>query len=339
MVELREQLGGLLRLEETYATRDYLVDLTVQREYCDFSTSQIGSSEDHGDSTTSLDWFATTEADGEEKIRNVASLPSMLASNSVSNTVITEQRVVVWREKICEWSYQVADHFDLTRDLVYIALNYVDRVCAASDTMELLRDKSRFQLLAMSALCLAIKLHGGMDTHAPGVESSIVETILHLGRGHFSAEELKAMEIDALQHLQWRLNPPTPQTFVSYIIELFPMEKMTEISEIALYAIELSVHDYYLIPSKPSVLALAALSNAAQMLGYSDAWMTDIMKDLLRQDEYEEAINIDSCKDRLNQLYANTGTKLEDFMDASSLVNRHHLDRTSREQSPASVIT
>ena len=233
----------------------------------------------------------------------------------------------------------VADHFDLTRDLVYIALNYVDRVCAASDTVGLLRDKSRFQLLAMAALCLAIKLHGGMDTHAPGVESSIVETILHLGRGHFSAEELKAMETDALQHLQWRLNPPTPQTFVSYLLELFPVEEKAEISDIALYTIELSVHDYYLIPSKPSVLALAALSNAAHMLGHSEAWMTDITDDLLRRDGYEEAINIEACKDRLNRLYANTGTKLEDFVDVSALANRNHLDGMSRERSPTSVVT
>jgi hypothetical protein len=223
----------------------------------------------------------------------------------------------------------VADHFDLTRDLVYIALNYVDRVCAASDTVALLRDKNRFQLLAMASLCLAIKLHGGMDTHVPGTESSIVETILHLGRGHFTAEQLKAMEVDTLQRLQWLLNPPTPQAFISYLLELYPVEEKTEINDIALYIIELSVHDYYLISTKPSVLALAALSNAARMLGNSNAWMNDIAEDLLRHDEYDETISIDACKDRLGRLFANTGTKLEDFVDIS----------TRGGKSPTSVIT
>jgi len=232
----------------------------------------------------------------------------------------------------------VADHFDLTRDLVYIALHYMDRVCAASDTAELLRDKNRFQLLAMASLCLAIKLHGGMDTHAPGVESSIVETILHLGRGHFSAKELKAMEVDTLQHLQWRLNPPTPQTLACYLLELFPVEEKSKISDIAAYTIELSVHDYYLIPYKPSVLALAALSNAAHMLGHSGAWMNGIVNDLLQRDGYEEATDIDACRDRLKRLYANTGTKLEDFVDVSSLTNANHLDGICSERSPTSVI-
>ena len=235
---------------------------------------------------------------------------------------------------------KVADHFDLTRDLVYITLNYVDRVCAASNAVELLQDKSRFQLLAMASLCLAIKLHGGMDIHAQGTESSIVETILHLGRGHFTAEQLKAMEVDALQHLQWLLNPPTPQSFVAYFLELFPTAEKTEMNDIALYIIELSVHDYYLISSKPSVLALAALSNAMRMLGRSDTWLSDIQEDLLRNDEYEEASNIAACKDRLDRLYANTGTKLEDFVDISSLdSNGNSFDEMCRELSPTSVIT
>lgn len=232
----------------------------------------------------------------------------------------------------------VADHFDLTRDLVYITLHYMDRVCTVSDTADLLRDKNRFQLLAMASLCLAIKLHGGMDTHAPGIESSIVETILHLGRGQFSAEELKAMEVDALQQMQWRLNPPTPQTFISYLLELFPLEEKSNISDIALYTIELSVHDYYLIPYKPSVLALAALSNAAQMLGHSDAWITGITDDLIHRDGYKETKHIDACSDRLHSLFTNTGTKLEDFVDVSSLANSNHLDGICQERSPTSVI-
>jgi len=354
MVELREQLGALLRLEVKYATRDYLLDLTSQDEYCDASTTatslQIGNCVDFGNSTTSQDQVvlsgekssppsstATTEV-AEEELKNSDTMSSSTTSSISRNTAITEEHAVSWREKICEWSYQVADHFDLSRDLVYIALNYVDRVCAASNTVELLRDKNRFQLLAMAALCLAIKLHGGMDTHVPGTEASIVETILHLGRGHFTAEQLKAMEIDALQRLQWLLNPPTPQDFVSYLLVLFPMEGKTEINDIALYVIELSVHDYYLISSKPSVLALAAISNAARMLGHSDAWMVDIQEDLLRHDGYEETVNIDACKNRLGRLYANTGTKLEDFTDISALNNSNNLNEICREQSPTSVL-
>ncbi|OEU21488.1 hypothetical protein FRACYDRAFT_163467, partial [Fragilariopsis cylindrus CCMP1102] len=114
-----------------------------------------------------------------------------------------------WREKICKWSYQVADHFSLSRQVVYIALNYMDRYCAASNEhiVDLLRNKNRFHLLAMASLCLAIKVHAT-------TESWIVDTILKLGRDKFTAEQLKTMEVDVLQRLQWLLRPPTPQVFI-----------------------------------------------------------------------------------------------------------------------------
>jgi hypothetical protein len=94
----------------------------------------------------------------------------------------------------------------------------MDRYCAASNevTVYLLRNKNRFQLLAMTSLCLAIKVHGelrmemdmddniitissdtgtairtswaGYITNAAAaaatatIESWIVDTILQLGR-------------------------------------------------------------------------------------------------------------------------------------------------------------
>ena len=207
--------------------------------------------------------------------------------------------------------------------------------------MELLRDKNRFQLLAMAALCLAIKIHGEVDTHIPGVESSIIDTILHLGRGHFTAEQLKTTEVDALQRLQWRLHPPTPQVFISYFFELYlHSEEHIELKEIALYIVELSVHDYYFVLSKPSVVALAALSNAAHMLGYMELWIINLQEDLrLRHSDYEETNKIDACRARLEKLYANTGAKLEDFVDIPSHNHNHnHMDEIRSELSPTSVI-
>ena len=198
-----------------------------------------------------------------------------------------------------------------------------------------LRDKNRFQLLAMASLCLAIKLHGGMDIHVPGTESSIIETILHLGRDHYTAQQLKEMEAEALQRLQWCLNPPTPQTYVSYILKLFPVEETSEINDIALYIIELSVHDYYLVSSKPSVLALSALSNAARMLGHTDTWINYVLDELLRNHDYKNDASIEACKDRLDRLYANTGTKLEDFLDISSLERNNQPSPTSVVDSPS----
>ncbi len=35
-----------------------------------------------------------------------------------------------WRRKICEWAFEVTDHFGFDREVVSIALNYLDRVIA-----------------------------------------------------------------------------------------------------------------------------------------------------------------------------------------------------------------
>lgn len=104
MVELREQLGALLRLEVTYATKDYLEGLTARSKDCDSSTSRNGNGEGVCFFTTLEDQVVPPGVG--DKISNDESLPSTAASTSGSNTVITEQRAVSWREKICEWAYQ-----------------------------------------------------------------------------------------------------------------------------------------------------------------------------------------------------------------------------------------
>lgn len=336
-------------LEVKYTTRDYLLDLETQEE--DQIDGSVGTSDEGGTShvacheqRSDLPTMATTQMVGNEfevtKSEGSSSV-SIIKSTATNSTPITEQNAVDWREKICEWSYQVADHFDLARDIVFITLNYTDRVCAASNALELLRDKNRFQLLAMATLCVAIKVHGEVDTNVQGAESCILDTILHLGRGYFTAKELKLMELEALQRMQWLLHPPTPQTFVTYFIELFQAEETVELNDIAMYIVELSVHDYFFASSKPSVIALAALWNASRMLGRSELWISDIQDDLLKHNEYEESANIDVCRYRLEKLYANTGTKLEDFVEVPVQRELGHAIRTEgvlMDKSPTSVM-
>ena len=43
--------------------------------------------------------------------------------SSASSSEINE----MWREKICEWCYQVVDHFDFNREIVSVAMSYLVR--------------------------------------------------------------------------------------------------------------------------------------------------------------------------------------------------------------------
>lgn len=92
----------------------------------------------------------------------------------------------VWREKICEWSYQVIDHFDFSREVVSISIHYLDRFLATRHC-----NKKVFQLAAMTSLFLAIKLY------EPGKLS--MESMIELSRGYFHVEQMVAMEMQILR--------------------------------------------------------------------------------------------------------------------------------------------
>jgi Cyclin, N-terminal domain len=91
-----------------------------------------------------------------------------------------------WREKICEWSYQVVDHFDFSREVVCVSMSFLDRYLSSVQV-----DKKLFQLAAMTTLHLAIKLF------EPGTLS--MQSMIELSRGYFTAQQMAAMEMKILQ--------------------------------------------------------------------------------------------------------------------------------------------
>jgi hypothetical protein len=102
---------------------------------------------------------------------------SVSSASTSSRTGINES----WREKICEWSYQVIDHFDFNREIVSISLNYLDRYLSTQPV-----NRKIFQLAAMTSLFLTIKLYEPSNLKM----SSFIE----LSRGYFSTEHIIAME-------------------------------------------------------------------------------------------------------------------------------------------------
>lgn len=91
-----------------------------------------------------------------------------------------------WREKICEWSYQVIDHFNMSREVVMISMSFLDRYLASRTV-----NKKVFQLVAMTSLFLAIKLS------EPG--KLTMSSMIELSRGYFRVEQMAAMEISILR--------------------------------------------------------------------------------------------------------------------------------------------
>jgi hypothetical protein len=215
-------------------------------------------------------------------------------ASSSSNSQINE----LWREKICEWCYQVVDHFDFNREVVSVAMSYLDRYLATRTV-----NRRIFQLAAMTALYLAIKLY------EPG--KLRMASLIDLSRGYFMAEHIVTMEDSMLQSLGWHVHPPTPLAFcrdfmrlVSGEIEAAPRH---DVSELARFMTELSVCDYWFVTKKPSSIALASLVNAIDLQGprrvdprYKVEFLTrvvDLGIDIARDEE------IIACYERLRQMY------------------------------------
>lgn len=169
MVDLLERLEVLLQVEDvSYRTIDYLSP--SHQQYLHQQQQQQQQDERN---PNSLDLQSTFKA-------TVASSSSSSSSQSGINEV--------WREKICEWSYQVIDHFDFSREVVSVSIHYLDRFLATTPV-----NKKLFQLVAMTALYLAIKIHEPANL--------TMKSMIELSRGYFSPAQMAEMEMAILRYV------------------------------------------------------------------------------------------------------------------------------------------
>ena len=134
-----------------------------------------------------------------------------------------ERVSAAWRRKICEWTFEVVDHFEFDREVVSIALSYLDRVVSlktkhSGEPMH----RRDFQLVAVTCLYLAIKLHGEVDSYDGPRRKLKIHAFVELSRGLFTVETLAAKEREILELLEWKVNPPTTVRIVATLLRLLP---------------------------------------------------------------------------------------------------------------------
>jgi lipoyl(octanoyl) transferase len=115
---------------------------------------------------------------------DLALIPAVVPSSSTSSSCSSSTSNEInesWREKICEWSYQVVDHFDFSREVVSISISFLDRYLSVRAV-----DKRLFQLVAMTTLYMTIKIY------ERGTLS--MASMIDLSRGFFMIEHMAAME-------------------------------------------------------------------------------------------------------------------------------------------------
>ncbi|KAL7532492.1 hypothetical protein ACHAXR_007663, partial [Thalassiosira sp. AJA248-18] len=159
-----------------------------------------------------------------------------------------------WRTRVCGWMYQVVDSHSLDRELVYIGMSYLDRYLSKHPLTTLNHD---YQLVSMTSLYLAIKIY-----RANG-KSAAVASFVKLSNGLFTENDFVNMEKRMLDTLQWRMHPPTPQSYLELLILFIPRAACSPSTRRALFErikflLELSVTVQFFIGKKPSSIAVAA---------------------------------------------------------------------------------
>lgn len=165
------------------------------------------------------------------------------------------------RFRMVEWCYQVVDFCKFSRDTVAVAMSYLDRFLVTSEGADVLQDRKMFQLCAMTCLYTAIK------THEP--EAMEPQVISGLSRGAYTAKQVEETERRIIGAIQWRMNPPTPLSFVRSLLALMPKDAMDDTArkvavEFAKYQTELAVEESSFVSVNSSMIAFAAIANALQ---------------------------------------------------------------------------
>lgn len=185
--------------------------------------------------------------------------PSGIADSRTSGDKVVDQSC---REKICDWCYRVIDYFDFDREIVYFAMNYLDRF-----TKDHPMDRPTYKLAATTAVTLAIKIHQPKKI-------SLNDLVPKLSCGAFGVDEILRMELAMLRVLDYHLHCPTPANYVLRILALDPFASrgvkefdMDSVQTLAIFFVELSVSDYFFVTQDASKIAVAAIVNAIEGLG------------------------------------------------------------------------
>jgi len=240
---------------------------------------------------------------------------SPLSSVPLAAASSTETVNEAWRQKLCEWCFQVVDHFNFDREAVSFALDYLDRVVAINTqlTREAL-PKRKFQLLTVTSLYMAIKIHGETD-EADGPRRKLrLDAFVELSRGFFSADAIQEMESKILDLLKWRVNPPSFLRFISSFLGLCPTwahsdhpghglhtAVMRQVYDVARYLTELSLCvSHFSFQYRTSTVSYAAILCALEALKAP-------LPDAVRADFYRtvaDATGIRPDADEIRRAYA-----------------------------------
>ncbi|KAG0146271.1 hypothetical protein CROQUDRAFT_44630 [Cronartium quercuum f. sp. fusiforme G11] len=166
---------------------------------------------------------------------------------------MSRQNELTWKMRgvLVDWIVEVHCKFRLLPETLFLAINLMDRFLTKR-TVALIK----FQLVGVTALFLASKYE---EVICPSVSN-----FLYMTDGGYDNEEILKAETYMLEMLNWDLRYPNPLNFLRRVSKAdhYDIQSRT----FAKYFMEISVVDYRLISTVPSLLAAASIWLSRKLL-------------------------------------------------------------------------
>lgn len=218
-----------------------------------------------------------------------------------------------------DWTKSVVQTTKFHTEITEIAMDYVDRFLSRSVGWKFLLNRTKFQLVVMTALYTATKVHE--------IEALCPETVAKLSDGRFTRKDIESMEIEMLNNLKWRLHPPTATSFVRLLAnaipsDLLPTSSRKLVFDLTDYQIDLTIGNYSLSLEKSSLIAFAALRNSLgaveTIADHCYLFLESLIKSILKS---EEIIRLENVQNHLYEA-ASADSKSELTSTSSMLLGR-----------------
>lgn len=161
---------------------------------------------------------------------------------------------LIWREKVVQWAYDVADHLCEERSVVYIAINILDRYCASiSVNSGFVMDGKSYEIASLSCIFLAVQLSGSVNP--------LLSELVRMSRSGITANDIIRTGASIVKEISLDCKILPPIYFVKSFLQLLPCTPQ-EVHDSASYLTEIAVCDVVLSHSNASFVGIAACLNA-----------------------------------------------------------------------------
>ena len=247
------------------------------------------------------------------------------------------------RQQIAQWCINIMGACNFTTEHAAVTMSCLDRFVSTSDGKKVLLDRFQYQLAALTALYLSVKIH------CP--QALPPDLVAKLAQGRHKEKDIEAMERSMLAALQWRVNPPTVMDFVRIYLDMiaanshhdFDPQTQAVVLELTGYQANLAVIQFGLVIEKASHVAVASLMNALECIYMDDN--EDFCDSIYHCIScYTDDLDTNSIEEMQEQLYTaitehTTSTELETRKKPSNGFTIGKISqRNSFTESPRSVM-